>query len=323
MNPHRYIRDMVRPRLLVAALGAGVALATAVGIAGATTGPNGTRVPRVLVAKADGNQFTGRWSITQIEKRAKIAGGQVQIDYTLTKVPYLFGTFQLQTYDSAGRQTNVVANLYPFEYTGGKLRAKILSPGSERKLGSMTFDPPSGTTLTGTLTFQGGTYDVSYKQADPDAPITGSDGTAADAATPSAPAETTATPKTTGLAAADDGRYALEPSDVDAGASAGLYAPVVRAASALVADAPESGTLELKGTADATGTMTLRRPSATEVVYLTAFKRGGERRTATVHRDSADGPAVGTFAGTLVDGVLSGTLIVDDKTTTVSFQKPS
>ena len=167
---------MIRPRLLVAVLGTGVALAAAVGIADATTGPNGTQAPKVLVPKPTGKRFTGRWTITKIPKRAKIAGGQVQIDYTLTKVSYLYGTFQLRTYDVNGRQTNFVANLYPFSYSGGKLRAQIVSPGSEEKLGRMTFTMPSADparTLTGTLTFQGGTYAVAYKRSNPKTPIEG------------------------------------------------------------------------------------------------------------------------------------------------------
>lgn len=339
-----------RPHLVAAAVTAGIALAAAVGIADATTGPNGTTVPRVLVAKSIGTPFTGRFTITHIEKRAKIAGGQVAIAYTITKTPYLFGTFQLATYDVDGRQTNFVANLYPFEYTGGKLRAKILSPGSHENLGSMTFDPSSDPkTLKGTLTFQGGTYDVAYKRTNPDAPITGSTGTPGDAsatqtgggASPTTPAMAPAdtgstgepTPAQDGLGAKDtdyDSRYALRPSDVDPGASAGLYAPVVRVAAALASGDPDSGSLTLSAKPVKqgaplvpTGVMSLHRPDSIDVVYLTDFKwaPGTTRRTAIVRSGSTDGPRVGTFDGTIEKGVVSGTLSVGKQKNAVSFEK--
>jgi hypothetical protein len=311
---------MVRPRLLVLAVTTGVALASAVGIAAATTGPNGTHTPRVLVQKSVGDHFTGRWTITKIEKRAMIAGGQVQIDYTITKTPYLFGTFQLQTYDDDGRQTNFVANLYPFAYAGGTLRAEILSPGSNDKLGSMTFAMPDAdpaSVLQGTLTFQGGTYDVAYRRADPDAPITGSTGTpAAESTAPAAQAPAPAEPTRAGLGAGAADRYEVAPEAADAGASSGLYAPVVRVAAALVDGTPRSGSLSVAGTGgDAVGTLSLQRPDRTEVTYLTGFRSRGARRTATVRSDSADGPRVGTFRGTLKRGVLAGTLTVGDQRT--------
>jgi hypothetical protein len=329
VNLQRYIRGMPRARTLVAALGTGVVLATGVGIAGATTGPNGTHVPRVLVQKSIGGHFTGRWTITKIEKRAKIAGGQVQIDYTITKVPYLFGTFQLQTYDANGRQTNFVANLYPFSYAGGKLRAKILSPGSNENLGSMAFDRPDAdpaSVLQGTLTFQGGTYAVSYKRTDAEAPIVGSSGTAADGSTSSSAPAPDAHPTKDGLGADDRdfyGRYALRSQEADAGASAGLYAPVVRVAAALVRGIPEAGSLTLADRGGApVGTVSLQRPDATEVTYLTDFRWAGNRRTAIVRR-SVGGEPVGTFSGTLKRGVLAGTLTVGRQRTAVRFERAS
>lgn len=214
--------------MVVAALVASVALAAAVGVADATTGPNATHAPKILVPKAIGKPFTGRWKITHIPKRAKLAGGQVQVEYTLTKVPYLYGTLQLKAYDVNGRTANFLASLFPFAHSGGKLRATIITTGSDEKLGRVTFnDPTSADRLTGTLTFQGNTYPISYKRSDANAPISPdatSDG------------DSTAAPKTTtGDLGASDSDDAVEPAD--AGASAGLYAPVVRVAMALVAGA--------------------------------------------------------------------------------------
>jgi hypothetical protein len=139
--------------------------------------------------------------------------------------------------------------------------------------------------------------------------------------------ETTSKPTKDGIGPAGSaayGRYELDPAEGDAGASAGLYAPVVRAASALVEGTPQSGSLTIAaGSSGPTATVTLKRPDADEVVYLSDFQWRGSRRTATVHRDSAAGPSVGTFAGTIEGATLSGTLTVDGTKTTVSFTKTS
>ncbi|MCW2953749.1 MAG: hypothetical protein JWQ48_2919 [Conexibacter sp.] len=326
-----YVRPMVRRTMIVAAVGAGLALATTAGLASATTGVGtGLPQPRVLVEPAIGDQFVGRYVVSEIDRRAKITSGQIMIDYTETPHPYLVGNLTLSGFDSGGRQSTFIANVYPFSFTNRLLRAGVLSQGSSQRLGAVTFQIPTDpTTQSGTLTFKGGTYPIAYKRVNDDT-------------SPTAPLPlaklTDATPpklEKDGLGASDKafyGRYDLQPSDQDAGANAGFYAPVVRLASALSTGqgTPDSGSLTLFGNTVRrgrplvpAGIVTLHQPNSTDVAYLTDFRWGGDRRTANVRGGSTDGPLVGGFVGTLKGGEVSGTLTVGKQHTDVRFKRES
>jgi hypothetical protein len=324
---------MVRVRWISGAVGAALALSVAVGVAGATTGPNGTSTPKVLVPATIGNQFTGRFVVTRVDRHAKIHDGQISIDYTHTATPYLFGSVQLGSYDADGRQSTLVANLYPFAYRKGKLHAAIYIPGSKKTVGSFTFKRPANPDLqSGTVAWHGGPYAIAYQRA----------GVGVGAAPPAKQVSAVAAvapPKLRkdGLGpknAAYYGRYLLQVGAArDAAADAGPYAPVVRLASALTSRSarPDSGSLTLFGNLVKKGAplvpagiMTLHTPTSTDVAYLTDWKWGGNRRTAVVRGGSTDGPEVGSFVGT-VSGTsrISGTLTVGKQHTAVSFKRTS
>jgi hypothetical protein len=326
-----YVRRMVRRTTIAAALGAGLALASTAGLASATTGVGtGLPQPRVLVEPAIGDQFVGRYVVTEVDRRAKITSGQIMIDYTETPNPYLVGNLTLSGFDTGGRQSTFIANVYPFSFRNRLLRADVLSQGSNQRLGAVTFQIPTGPdTQTGTLTFKGGTYPIAYKRLDDD--------TSPTAPLPLAKLIDSSPPKLEkdGLGASDKafyGRYDLQPSDQDAGANAGFYAPVVRLAAALSSGQaiPDSGSLTLFGNTVRrgrplvpAGIVTLHEPNSTDVAYLTDFRWGGDRRTANVRGGSTDGPLVGNFVGTITGGEVSGTLTVGKQHTDVRFKRES
>jgi hypothetical protein len=112
------------------------------------------------------------------------------------------------------------------------------------------------------------------------------------------------------------GRYALAPAR-QSGAQAGIFASLVQVASTLRGDEPppDSGSLLLFGNLAIknkplvpSGIVTLHSVGQTDVAYLSNFRWQGDRRTADVLGGSTDGPVIGSFDGTIVDGVVSGTL---------------
>jgi hypothetical protein len=122
-----------------------------------------------------------------------------------------------------------------------------------------------------------------------------------------------------GIAAKPDsvyGRYVLRP-ERRSGAQASLFASLVQVAGTVRGQEPppDSGSLLLFGNLAIknkplvpSGIITLHSVGQTDVAYLTNFRRQGDRRTADVLGGSTEGPRIGGFDGTIVDGVVSGTL---------------
>lgn len=301
----------------------------AVGPAQGTTGSTGLPQPKEVVARSIGDQFTGRYLLTSVDKRAKIISGELMVDWTHTDKPFLLGFLLLFKYDKDGRQSSFVANAYPFSFAKGKLSAVISAQGSGDGLGRLSLRlPTSPDEQSGTLRVGDGTtdYAVTYQRLDESASAT--------AALP--PAEQTVGGGPVKLThaglgpknAAAYGRYRLVPGDAQAGENAGTYAPVLRLASRLSGDgqAPDSGSLLLFGNTVKkgaplvpTGIVTLHRPDATDVAYLTDFKWAGDRRGATMRGGSTDGPEVGTFTGSADGDEVGGTLVEDHRRTDVKF----
>ncbi len=324
-----FARMARRRTLLATALGAGVALAATVGIADATTGVGtGLPQPKVLVAPDIGSQFVGKFVITSIDRRARISAGEADMDYTETPHPYIIGILTTSGYDSGGRQSTFIANLYPFSFTNQLLHAGILSQGSNKRIGALSLQlPVDPDILNGRITINGGTFEVALRRIDDDTDPT--------AALPLAKQTNGPPPKLkkAGLGAsskAEYGRYILQPATDDAGTDSGLYAPIVRIATALSTGqtVPDSGSLTLFGNMVTrgrplvpSGIITLHQPNSTDVDYLTDWRWGGKYRTAVVRGGSTDGPAVGSFVGTLSGGTVSGTLTVGKQITAVTFKR--
>lgn len=125
------------------------------------------------------------------------------------------------------------------------------------------------------------------------------------------------------------GRYALQPARAS-GARASLFASLVELAGTLRGEAPppDSGSLLLFGNLAIknkplvpSGIVTLHSVGQTDVAYLSSFRWEGDRRTADVLGGSTDGPVIGGFAGTIADGVVSGTLTTGGHRVTLRFTR--
>jgi hypothetical protein len=135
-----------------------------------------------------------------------------------------------------------------------------------------------------------------------------------------------------GIAARPDdvyGRYTLAPERAS-GARAGLFAALVQVESTLRGEAPppDSGSLLLFGNLAIknkplvpSGIITLHSVGQTDVAYLTNFRWQGDRRTADVLGGSTEGPVIGGFAGTIVDGVVTGTLTTGKERVALRFTR--
>jgi hypothetical protein len=154
-----------RVRVVAAVVATALTGVAGASIAGATTGATGLPQPKHNVAHKIGDRFVGRFAINRISRRARIRNGEILIDYTNTSHPFMIGFLSTNGYDDAGRQSNSVANLYPFAYAKGRMRAGIRAQGSDHVLGRVTFKRPTNpNVLTGTLTLRGHTWAVSYRR---------------------------------------------------------------------------------------------------------------------------------------------------------------
>jgi hypothetical protein len=306
------------------------AVTTSALIAGAhaTTGVGtGLPQPRVDVAQADGEQFTGRYAIGEIDRRAKITSGQLMVEYTDTEKPFLIGSLAIYGYDSDGRQQTSSALTYPFSYGDGVLSARVISQGTYRQIGSLRLpDPRDPDELPGTLGWRGGSYQIVLDRLP-----------ASDLETPLPQAkQVDLVPlrlKNRGLGPRDEafyGRWELVPSRADTARSASLYAPLVRAATAIGDDAivADSGHLvlfEVESRFDPPapgGMMTLHAPGSTRAEFLTDFRWQGPWRTAVVRGGSDEGPVVGRFTGRISGDTLVGTLRNGDLSIELTFARP-
>jgi hypothetical protein len=315
---------MARRARIGAGAAAGLVVLLAIGsLAAATTGPTGLPQPKDVVRPAIGDRFTGRYVIATIDRRARIISGQLSIDYTSTKPPFLLGNLLLFHYDHAGRQSSFIANAYPWRYVPGELSAALSSQGAGETLGRLTFRlPTNATSQSGTIDVNGHPYAITYRRmgddVDPDAAV-------AQAVQVDPPP---AVPRRPGLGPRDAdwyGTYTLQPASTDRGAGAGLYAPVVRLAARLDPDgAPTAGRLRLAGGAGGpVGRVTLLGAggSTRSVSSLTRWRWAGDRRRATVRRGGPDGSVVGSFTGTARGDEIAGVLRVGARTTAVRFRR--
>jgi hypothetical protein len=125
------------------------------------------------------------------------------------------------------------------------------------------------------------------------------------------------------------GRYTLAPAR-GSGAHASLFASLVQVVSTLRGEEPppDSGSLALFGNLAIknkplvpSGIITLHSVGQTDVAYLTNFRWQGDRRTADVLGGSTEGPRIGGFDATIVDGVVSGTLTTGKQRVALRFTR--
>src|SRR5262249_9721212 len=125
------------------------------------------------------------------------------------------------------------------------------------------------------------------------------------------------------------GRYTLQPAR-ESGAQASIFASLVQVASTLRGDTPppDSGSLLLFGNLAIknkplvpSGIVTLHSVGQTDVSYLSNFRWADARRPADVLGGSTEGPRIGGFDATIVDGVVSGTLTTGDERVALRFTR--
>jgi hypothetical protein len=268
--------------------------------------------PRVM------GRYVGLFELTHVDRRAKIIGAEIAVDYTELPPQYPIGRITVRGYDADGRQTSYTANLYKFV---GKdsVHAEVLNQGDNSVMGHLILSHPTGKGADGVLQIDGQDYAIKLNRYDDD------DGPPPDQkVVQTGPRFDHATKAGWGDSdAAAAGTYSLVNGATDPGLSAGPFAAVVRYAQGVsgATGAPSDGTLTVRGGGSGLqGTLTLERPSGTQTVALTNFKWGGASRSADVHSGSASGPKVGTFEGTFTDGELSGTLTVNGAKTDVELQ---
>jgi hypothetical protein len=312
----------------VVAIAVAAAAGTHVDRARGTTGATGLPQPKEVVARSIGDRFIGRYALTTVDRRSDIVSGELAIEWTHTARPFLLGFLYLYRNDADGRQSSFISNVYPFSYRKGTLAATVTAQGSGEGLGRLALRLPTDPDdRTGTLRLGSTTaYAVSFRRREETASPT--------AALP--PAERTdggapVTPTHAGLGTKNStfyGRYGLLSGDAQAGQNAGLFGSVVRIAARLSGDgrAPDSGSVTLFGNTVKKGAplvpagiVTLHRPDATDVAYLTDFKWGGDRRRALVRGGSTEGPVVGRLTEVVNGDTLDGTLIEGARRTDVRF----
>jgi len=293
----------------------------------ATTGVGtGLPQPRVDVAHSDGDQFVGRYAIGEIDRRAKITSGQLQIDYTDTRKPFLIGSLAIFGYDDDGRQQSSHSITYPYRFGDETLSAPVISQGTYQRIGALRLPVPTDPDeLHGQLTWRGGTYQVAFDRLP-----------ASDLQT-ELPQAKQIDPvplrlRHDGLGPTDAdwyGRWRLVPSTADAGRTASIYAPLVRIASAIGDDATvaDSGSLLLFEVESRTepprpgGMMTVHAPGQTRAEFLTDFRWDGPWRSAIVRGGSDEGPVVGRFLARVSGDRLVGTLTNGDFRVELTFAR--
>lgn len=313
---------------LAAFLGISLASVTVVPVASATTGVGtGLPQPRVDVAQSDGAPFVGRWAIGAIDRHARVNSGQLMIDYTDTEKPFLIGSLAIFGYDDDGRQQSTSLITYPFSYGNGTLSARVISQGTFARVGALRLpDPVRPDQLRGELTWRGGTWQVVFDKLPP-----------SDLQTPLPQArQIDPAPlrlKHDGLGPRDAdwyGRWTFVPNRDDAGRTAGLFAPVVRVASAIgdnafVADSGGMHLFEVESRTEPPrpgGMVTVHAPGSTRAEFLTDFRWEGPWRTAIVRGGSDEGPEVGTYVARVSGDKLVGTLTNGDLSIELTFARP-
>ncbi len=121
---------------LVTALGVGgtglALLLIASGQVQATTGGGQFPTPKVFVATEFQTPALGRFYVHEVGRKVRVISGQVDIaDVQLGPIAtFMVGEMKLEAYGSNGQPTTIYDDLYPWEFSNGKLSAGIVTPGS-------------------------------------------------------------------------------------------------------------------------------------------------------------------------------------------------
>jgi hypothetical protein len=319
------LSHMSRRKVISAAAGLGAAAAVALFVPGAvaTTGDGtGLKPPQSQPEQKLMSQYIGLFEVDKIDRRARISGAEIAVDYTELPPVWPYGHIVVRGYDADGKQTSWTGALYNFAAKGDHITGEILNQGDLSIIGHIEFFNPSAEHVNGYIKVDGQSYQFHANKYDDD------DGPPPDQhVVQTGPTFKSATqPGWEGAASSVVGRYSIVNAATDPGAGSAIFAPIVRLTKTVgteASNAPTGGSLNITGTGtNLTGVLKLQRMGTGQTYYLSSLKSGGTSRSAEVHTGSASGPSVGTFKGTLVSGELTGTITTGSQKTDISFASP-
>lgn len=308
---------MERVRLAVAFAAVAAALAVlGTSLAGATTGnTNGFPEPKATVPAKTAEPFTGRYILEGAGRGADIRSGELKIDFSESSTPqFLVGAVELYLYNPRGQLETGLFALYPFRQVPGGLSAVFLSQGLKTDpLGALKlFTPKNNLKVKGQLVLNGGgPYPVVLRRLSEGEETGGNPPPAKQLA--EAGAKQPTDPGLGPTPSSYSGSYRLSNPQPDYSTSAGVLGPLLGNIETLggTAAAASAGRLTVKapsGGEGASAELEVEAAGKVTTYYLSDLKWLGQRRLATVHSGSAEGPAIGSFEGTSQAGELTGTL---------------
>jgi hypothetical protein len=318
----------MRRAQLIVVLGALVALLTSVGVAMATTGATtGYPQPKIVVPVSVSAPYEQRYVLTAVGSGAGIRSGEMKFEFEEGSSPqFLVGISEFYNYNPDGQIETSLFTFYPFtELPGGKgLKAPVLKVGASASYGQVTPDGEiqlfkiKGDRLKGQIRLHGnGPWPVEFR-------ILGENETTG-GHPPAAKQLPEAEPDNPGWgpdASEYVGNYELVNAAEDPTEKAGTLGAVIGVAQGLGVNGAivTGGSMKVAGKPPI-AEVTLKTGAQTRELTLTNLAWGGDKRTAQVHEEGAEGPAVGRFEGNGTNNEIKGRLIDGHSVYQVEFQK--
>jgi hypothetical protein len=313
---------------LIVVLGALAALLTSVGVAMATTGATtGYPQPKVVVPVSVSAPYEQRYVLTAVGSGAGIRSGEMKFEFEEGSSPqFLVGISEFYNYNPDGQIETSLFTFYPFtELPGGKgLKAPVLKVGASASYGQVTPDGEiqlfkiKGDRLKGQIRLHGnGPWPVEFR-------ILGENETTG-GHPPAAKQLPEVEPNNPGWGAEASeyvGNYELINAAEDPTEKAGTLGAVIGVAQGLGVNGAivTGGSMKVAGKPPI-AEVTLKTGAQTRELTLTNLAWAGDKRTAQVHEEGADGPAVGRFEGNATNNEITGRLIDGHSVYQVEFQK--
>lgn len=318
----------MRRAKLVLVLGAVIALLGSVGIAMATTGATtGYPQPKVVVPVSVAAPYEQRYVLTAVGSGAGIRSGEMKLEFEEGSSPqFLVGISEFYSYSPDGSIETSLFTFYPFtELPGGKgLKATALKVGASATYGQVTPDGElqlfqiHGNRVKGQIRLHGGgPWPVEFRIL-AENESTGGHPPAAKQLPEAEPHN----PGWGGQASEYVGEYELANAAEDPTAKAGTLGAVIGVAQSLgVKGAVVSGGSMTVSGSPAIAEVTVETGGQMHEFTLTNLQWAGDRRTADVHDEGANGPVVGRFEGTGSNNEVKGRLISGHSVYSVEFAK--
>jgi hypothetical protein len=317
----------MRRARLVLVLGGVIALLASVGVAWATTGATtGYPQPKVVVPSSVSAPFENRYVLTAVGSGAGIRSGEIKLEFEEGSSPqFLVGISEFYTYSPDGSIETGLFTFFPFTVIpGGKgIKSPALKVGASASYGQVTPDGelrlfnPQGDKVKGEIRIHGGgPWPVEFRILGEDESTGGHP--------PAAKQLPEAEPTNPGWGAEAseyDGEYELTNGAEDPTEKAGTLGAVIGVAQGLGTKGAivSSGSMTVAGNPP-TAEVTVKTGGEPRTFTLTDLAWEGDKRTAQVHTEGANGPPVGRFEGTGSQGTIKGTLVSGHSVYKVEFK---